>query len=324
MTTRTRGSCPTCAGLVLDVEDWNQVNHPACKRDTRSALADEFVAAVERGDVAAADRIEATLASHDRDDRLRSLRKRALWYAHRGWPVFPLRPGDKRPLTHHGFRDASTDPQVVHAWWTATPEANIGIATGFAFDVFDIDWLDKHGRPTQAVELWPVLRDSGELPDIHGVALTARSGLHLFLEPSGTGNLAGHHRGSAFSGLDYRGRGGYIVAPPSRYPDGRGWSWVVPPSPRITNQADYPNGEPVPAPEPGSAQAELFAVAAPPPALRRPPRTIARAADPLFERPRGSGIRDRWLVGGMDIDRRWEPVRDWQTWGTGTRRGRAS
>ena len=38
----------------------------------------------------------------------------------RGWPVFPCKPANKQPLTEHGVKDASTDPDVIRAWWRAS------------------------------------------------------------------------------------------------------------------------------------------------------------------------------------------------------------
>jgi hypothetical protein len=306
MSIRTWGSCPTCAGLVPVAENWDQVNHPACKRDTRSQLAEDYRTAVERGFTAEADRLDAVLTALHRDDLNRSLRKTALWYAHRGWPVFPLRPGDKRPLTEHGFQDASTNPQVVDTWWTTHPEANIGIATGVMFDVIDVDWLNKNGQATGAAESWPGLRDSGVLPDLHGVALTARGGLHLFIKPQGWANAW-----LALPGIDVRGIGGYIVAPPSRQPNGRHWAWVVRPSPRITGLPDFPNGPPPDRPTPPEPeQGELFDVGGDQPPAAAPATRAARNGGPA-----GSGIRGRWLASGMSIDQPWAPVHPWQTWG---------
>src|SRR5690348_15513877 len=65
--------------------------------------------------------------------------------AKRGIPVFPCAPSEKQPLTPHGFHDASTDAEVVAAWWRRWPEANIGIPTGAASGVDVVD-VDVHAR----------------------------------------------------------------------------------------------------------------------------------------------------------------------------------
>src|SRR5262249_13355365 len=41
----------------------------------------------------------------------------ALEYARKGLPVFPCSPLDKKPLTPHGFKDATTDEAQIRAWW---------------------------------------------------------------------------------------------------------------------------------------------------------------------------------------------------------------
>ena len=64
--------------------------------------------------------------------------------AERGFHVFPCRPRDKRPATANGLKDATTDPDVIQAWWQQQPDSNIAIATGAASGIFvvDIDGLD--------------------------------------------------------------------------------------------------------------------------------------------------------------------------------------
>ncbi len=59
----------------------------------------------------------------------------ALWCANAGrltraFKVFPLRPGDKRPL-RKGWQDESAcDPKTVETMWQNDPKANIGLAMG--------------------------------------------------------------------------------------------------------------------------------------------------------------------------------------------------
>ena len=71
----------------------------------------------------------------------------AYYYASLGFPVFPLKPKGKTPLTTHGLKDASTDPGVIQKWWSKYPTANVGIVTGpeSGLAVLDID--AKTGGP---------------------------------------------------------------------------------------------------------------------------------------------------------------------------------
>ena len=139
----------------------------------------------------------------------------ALGYAARGIGVFPLVPGEKRPLVKHGLHEATTDTAQVAAWWARWPQANIGVATGHLFDCIDID-----GPP--GYRSLADLRDAGLVPPVLGKVHTARGGQHLFILPTGDGNAAG-----VWPGVDYRGKSGYVVAPPSlSATTGRRWTWV--------------------------------------------------------------------------------------------------
>lgn len=219
-------TCRACGTQMQALDRLTPPVHPTCVHTPTflEATLDRFLDAVQAGDEAEADRLEQLVA--DAEPRT-DLAAAALRYAvDFGWPVFPLVPGEKRPLTRHGHKDATTDPDQIRRWWLDTPAANIGLPTGGAFDVVDVD------VPTGTMP-WLDLTDTGSLPDGHGWVSTASGGTHVYIEPTGGGNLAG----SIAPGIDYRGRGGFVVAPPSRRADGRTWSWTLPPSPAITGAA---------------------------------------------------------------------------------------
>jgi hypothetical protein len=145
----------------------------------------------------------------------------ALDYAGRGWPVFPCEPGGKRPLGRlvpHGLKDASTDAAVIRQWWTAEPTANIGLCTGIAFDVLDIDGADA----LAALEAWSATAGPGG--DVEGPTVQTPRGLHVYVATTGRGNTVNL---GGLAGIDWRGRGGYVVAPGSRKGDGGAWEWIT-------------------------------------------------------------------------------------------------
>jgi hypothetical protein len=157
----------------------------------------------------------------------------ALWYASIGWPVFPLltegeivpstgEPSTgKQPATTHGFKDATTDLAAVTQWWATAPNRNIGLPTGVRFDVIDIDVPE--GLPT--LERLSAERDRA----VHGWVDTPSGGVHLYITPTGAPNR-GKRR--FWPGVDFRGAGGYVVAPPSMTSTGT-WRWRDRPSPLV-------------------------------------------------------------------------------------------
>ncbi len=146
----------------------------------------------------------------------------ALAYAKKGLAVFPLRPKGKQPLTQNGCKDASIDLKQINAWWDKHPDANIGIATGyisgglFAIDL-DVD-EDKGINGYETLKHWE--RENGTFPD-SWLSITGRGGYHfLYWSLEHVGN-----RVNILEGIDIRGEGGYIVAPPSIHPNGKRYEW---------------------------------------------------------------------------------------------------
>jgi hypothetical protein len=182
------------------------------------------------------------------------MRDAALTYASRGIPVLPLHhpvahlrgaravPGGQplaRPevwaacscgerdcgqfakhplgaLAPHGVKDATCNRARILAWWTSHPQANIGLACGHAFDVLDVDG-PAGAHAIRALAAAHGLRSSGPL------VRTGGGGWHYYLHPTGLGNA----RPRELEGVDWRGQGGYVVAPPSQHRSGHPYRWVA-------------------------------------------------------------------------------------------------
>jgi putative DNA primase/helicase len=145
----------------------------------------------------------------------------------RGWHVFPCHwplPGGgcscgdpacaspaKHPLTPHGFKDATTDPGIISAWWQRWPSANVAIATGAASNLFVLDADGAEGLAALA----ELERLHGPLPRGPRVR-TPGGGLHLYFAwPTDGSSIRNKVRVGGLP-IDVRGEGGYVIAPPSR------------------------------------------------------------------------------------------------------------
>ena len=225
------------------------------------------------------------------------LRDAALGYASRGVPVLPLHyplphhsdlqaltgdrplvpaaptgcscrdPGCGQPGKHplgslvpHGVKDATTNRARVLAWWTRHPQANIGLACGHRFDVLDVDG-PAGAQAIRALAATHGLESSGPL------VRTGGGGWHFYLAPTGLGNV--HPVGLAH--VDWRGRGGYVVAPPSRHTSGHPYQWAP------GRDLDTP---------PGHVPAVLFE--------RLQPRQLQRPTGPVELPVAGDGRGDRY------------------------------
>jgi len=123
----------------------------------------------------------------------------ALKLARKGIAVFPCG-DDKRPLTPNGFKDASTDPDIVHDWFTRWPNALIGVPTGIKFVVIDVD--------LQHVEAQQWLADNRDRVPPTRTYRTRSGGIHWLFAPHDkikcTASKLGPH-------VDTRGLGGYVI-----------------------------------------------------------------------------------------------------------------
>lgn len=217
-------TCRDCGG-PLPITN-NETTHPHCTPKPTKAenLAQQWLAAVLNDDTNLELQLHTKLA--ELDNRPPRLKAAALQYARWGWAVFPIKEHTKRPATRHGFHDATTDLDRITAWWDRHPTDNIGLPTGHQFDVIDVDVPEGIGS---------LIKLQTANFAAHGRVTTSSGGVHFYIEPRGKPNGV-----RLMPGVDYRGLGGYVVAPPSTLGSpGRAWTWTHTPSPTITTSGQH-------------------------------------------------------------------------------------
>jgi hypothetical protein len=164
------------------------------------------------------------------DTTCTTLRAWALHLAARGWHVFPITPGAKKPpVVDRWETRASTDPDQINHWWHQIP-FSIGIATGpSGLVVIDLD-TPKLGQTTPdpwatlgirsgAGVLRALARQQGTTITPTYTVTTPSGGWHLYYTtPPGTQlrntqNMIGWK-------IDTRAHGGYVIAPGCPVPPG--------------------------------------------------------------------------------------------------------
>jgi hypothetical protein len=146
-----------------------------------------------------------------------SLKSAAKTYARREWGVFPLKVRNKRPATEHGVKDATTERVLINSYWGTNPDYNVALATGVDSGFFVVDIDPRNGGD----DSWDALTMDHDVPETLS-ATTGSGGKHyLFRYPDRPVLL----KGKMATGIDIKGTGGYIVAPPSVHPDGGVYTW---------------------------------------------------------------------------------------------------
>jgi hypothetical protein len=177
----------------------------------------------------------------------------ALAYARAGWPVFPCNPTPdppgtpaakkkgKKPLVAGADKDeygnkipktgglwrATTDEKQIREWWGRRPKALIGVPTGERIGLFVLD-IDPRGEDSCQQVLQRLIDAVGALPS-GPISITQSGGWHLwFRNPSG--EQLPKNNAARIPGVDWRGQGGYVIAPPSVMLDGKSYQWAPSPA----------------------------------------------------------------------------------------------
>jgi hypothetical protein len=156
-------------------------------------------------------------------------------YLNRGWVVLPIAAGGKRPLIQwHVLQGRHPSDTEVQLWCRRWPDANIGLVTGAVSGLVVLDVDPTHGGEASLRELESA---HGPLPPTPEV-LTGGGGRHLYFAHPGAlvRNAVG-----LLPGLDIRGDGGYVVAPPSRHASGRPYRWAPGRTPADCPLAPFPH-----------------------------------------------------------------------------------
>lgn len=155
--------------------------------------------------------------SGERGSRRSSAHLAAVCYGRAGWRVIPCRPTRKEPLTAHGCHDATLDEGQMAEWWNRWPAANVAIATGAASGLYVVDQDDGGAEAIAALHL----------PRTRTIRTPSGGAHYYFRLPAGVD--LGNTCRALGPGVDTRGTGGYVLAPPSVV-DGRPYV-VVDPAP---------------------------------------------------------------------------------------------
>lgn len=138
----------------------------------------------------------------------------ALNYAEQGWHVFPVQ--GKRPLV--SWREESTTDSTKIAEWWGNSDNGIGIDCGKSgLVVLDIDDLEAIQPLADKLGWNPVDDDTT-------VIRTGRGGIHVYYK---AGSVEVRNSASkVIAGVDVRGVGGFVVAPPSIHENGTAYTFT--------------------------------------------------------------------------------------------------
>jgi hypothetical protein len=148
----------------------------------------------------------------------------ALDYARRGWSVFPAPPGEKKSFKsarHSGGRKwgKTRDLDEIKQDWATWSDANVGIPTGAenGFFVVEADTMSSHGVNGIA-SLSALEQQHGKLPDTL-MAISPSGSTHYYWKWM-PGIIIKNSASRIAPGVDVRGEGGMVIAPPSSRSDG--------------------------------------------------------------------------------------------------------
>ncbi len=148
-----------------------------------------------------------------------TIEKAALDYLGRGWSVIPILPRAKRPaVAWKAYQGKYVSKETLHDWFRRSPDYNVAIVTGALSGLVVLDVDPRHGGKESLEKLE---RQNSPLPKTME-SISGGGGRHLYFSHPGEDV---HNRTNIEPGIDLRGDGGCIVAPPSIHPSGKRYRW---------------------------------------------------------------------------------------------------
>jgi hypothetical protein len=156
----------------------------------------------------------------------------ALAYAALGLAVFPARPDKKSSYKSAKYSDgrkwgATSDPAEIRADFGRWLHSRIGLPTGTGnrIVVVEVDTVAGHGVDGAASLAQLEAKHGGLLPETR-MACSPSGSIHRYFRHPGPGIKIKNTASELGKGIDVRGDGGMVIAPPSINPDGRRYRWL--------------------------------------------------------------------------------------------------
>jgi hypothetical protein len=155
-----------------------------------------------------------------------ALHKARDYVKQRGWSVIPLQLKGKEPKESWKKFQKQRPTEAELARWFFDGENNLGIVTG---EISGLSVVDCDSE--EASKLAKFLGVNGA-----PCVATGRGTHFYFKHQPGARNFA---KREDLPGIDFRGEGGYVTAPPSVHPSGRDYQWSIPPNGHLPELPDW-------------------------------------------------------------------------------------
>ena len=156
-------------------------------------------------------------------------------YLQHGWSVIPIEPRGKRPIIKWTtYQSRTPTMHEIDGWFAKADNFNIAIVTGKLSGIVVLD-VDPSHQGAISLQSWE--NQHSPLPTTFEVR-TGGGGRHLYFKHPGTRTP---NRANLAAGIDLRGDGGCVVAPPSLHRSGHHYQWLKGHSPQETTLAAMPD-----------------------------------------------------------------------------------